>query len=83
MNINGNSLSTKDGTPERDFIHVYDLCRIHKKIYSYLENNKEILINCGSGTKYSVLEIIKGFERLTKKKFKLTCRAKNRQMRVC
>ena len=31
ININGNNLNTKDGTPERDFIHISDLCKIHEK----------------------------------------------------
>jgi len=33
ININGKNLETRDGTPERDFIHISDLCEIHKSIY--------------------------------------------------
>ena len=71
VNINGNKLNTKDGTPERDFVHIYDLCRIHKKINVYLNRNKKIIINCGTGIRYSVLEIIREFEKLTNQKFEI------------
>ena len=37
ININGRNFDTKDGTPERDFIHVSDLCKIHKETYEYLK----------------------------------------------
>ena len=41
INVNGNRHNKKDGTPERDFIHINDLCEIHQKILSYLNSNKE------------------------------------------
>lgn len=77
ININGKNFKTKDGTPERDFIHVNDLCRIHEKTFQYLFKKKYILINCGSGVRYSVLNIISAFEKKMKKKFKLTYKIKN------
>ena len=40
ININGKKFNTKDGTPERDFIHIKDLCEIHEKTYKYLNKNK-------------------------------------------
>ena len=76
VNINGNKLNTKDGTPERDFVHIYDLCRIHKKINVYLNRNKKIIINCGTGIRYSVLEIIREFEKSTNRKFKICYKKK-------
>jgi len=63
ININGNNFDTKDGTPERDFIHIKDLCEIHKKTYKYLAKNKRLILNCGSGLRYSVLEIVKAIEK--------------------
>jgi len=69
ININGKNLNTKDGTPERDFIHISDLCKIHKKVYKYLNTNKKIILNCGSGTRHSVLNVIKAFEKKIKRKF--------------
>ena len=59
FNINGKYLFTSDGTPERDYIHILDICRIHDKVISYLDSKKNIIINCGTGKKYSVLKIIK------------------------
>ena len=68
ITINGRNHKTKDGTPERDFIHVEDLCEIHKRIYMYLKKNRNIILNCGSGTRFSVLEIVREFEKMIKKK---------------
>jgi len=77
ININGKNLETRDGTPERDFIHISDLCEIHKSIYKYLNKNKKIVINCGSGKRFSVLKIIREFEKKIKKKFKITYKITN------
>jgi UDP-glucose 4-epimerase len=59
ININGNNFNTKDGTPERDFIHISDLAVIHAKVYKYLSKNKNIVLNCGSGSRYSVFKILR------------------------
>ena len=72
ININGKNFSTKDGTPERDFIHIYDLCAIHKKVYEHLQKNKKIILNCGSGIRYSVLNVVKAFEKKINRKFHIT-----------
>jgi len=77
ININGNKFNTKDGTPERDFIHIHDLCRIHEATFNYLKKNKKITLNCGSGKRFSVLEIVKNFEKLINKKFKITYKITN------
>ena len=77
INIHGNKLNTKDGTPERDFIHIHDLCRIHKKIYHYLNKNKKVIFNCGLGTRYSVLQIIREFEKSINQKFKISYKKNN------
>ena len=77
ININGKNLSTKDGTPERDFIHISDLCKIHYKAYKYLGTNRKIILNCGSGVRYSVLNVIKEFEKKLKKKFIITYKIVN------
>jgi len=77
ININGRNFNTKDGTPERDFIHISDLCKIHKKVYKYLNKNKKIILNCGSGTRYSVLGVVREFEKRIKRKFKITYKIKN------
>ena len=77
ININGNNLDTTDGTPERDFIHISDLCKIHKKTYDYLRKNKGIVLNCGSGLKYSVLEVVRAIEKNIKKKFRISYKITN------
>ncbi len=77
ININGNDLDTKDGTPERDFIHISDLCKIHEKTYKYLEKNKKILINCGSGKSYSVLNVVRAFEKKIERKIRISYKKKN------
>tara|TARA_B100000029_G_scaffold509958_1_gene600322 strand:- start:1897 stop:2853 length:957 start_codon:yes stop_codon:yes gene_type:complete len=78
ININGRKFETKDGTPERDFIHINDLCEIHEKAYKYLtKNKKKITLNCGSGIKYSVLDVVKEFEKNIKNKFKISYRITN------
>lgn len=77
ININGNKLNTIDGTPERDFIHISELCKIHKLIFLYLNKNNKIVLNCGSGFRYSVLQIIKGFEKYLKRKFKISYKVTN------
>ena len=77
ININGKNLNTKNGTPERDFIHIDDLCNIHMSAYKYLNGNKNIILNCGSGSKYSVLEVVKAFEKKINKKFYISYKIKN------
>lgn len=77
ININGKSFNTKDGTPERDFIHISDLCRIHKKTYEYLSKKRNVILNCGSGLRYSVLQIVKAFEKKINIKFRISYKITN------
>ncbi len=77
ININGKNFDTKDGTPERDFIHISDLCKIHERTYQYLIKNKKIVLNCGSGIRYSVLAVVRAFEKKIKKKFSISYKITN------
>ena len=77
ININGRNFNTKDGTPERDFIHMSDICNIHYKTYKYLTKNKRLVLNCGSGSKYSVLKIVRAFEKKIKRKFSISYKVTN------
>jgi UDP-glucose 4-epimerase len=64
--IYGNDYNTKDGTAERDYIHIEDLSYGHLSALKYLEykNNGLIdFINLGTGKGTSVLEIINGFKK--------------------
>lgn len=63
----GSDYETIDGTGVRDYIHVMDLADGHVKAIKYLsENNVNFkAINLGTGRGYSVLEIIKCFEKVS------------------
>ena len=64
LNIFGNDYNTKDGTGIRDYIHVVDLAKGHIKALEKIDNNKDIKIyNLGTGTGYSVLDMVKAFEK--------------------
>jgi UDP-glucose 4-epimerase len=72
INIYGSNYNTPDGTCIRDYIHVLDLADIHFKALNKIKkNNHSIILNCGYGKGYSVLEIVKSFEKVSKKKFKI------------
>lgn len=63
--IFGGDWNTKDGSPVRDYIHVYDLATAHiLALEKMLKNNKSININLGTGNGFSVLEIIKKVEEV-------------------
>ena len=50
---------TKDGTGVRDYVHVTDLAIAHLSSLEYLrKNSKNIILNLGSETGFSVLEIL-------------------------
>lgn len=62
LSVFGNDYPTHDGTGVRDYIHVVDLARGHVKALKYLENHNGIeAINLGTGTGYSVLDMVKAF----------------------
>jgi UDP-glucose 4-epimerase len=69
--IYGNTYNTADGTCVRDYIHVEDLAVAHINSLQYiLENNNSFMqsYNVGIGKGYSVLDIIKMMEFVSKKK---------------
>lgn len=67
INIYGNNYKTKDGTCIRDYIHVSDLADIHIKVLKKISKEKNsIILNCGYGKGYSVLDIIKIFKKIVK-----------------
>jgi UDP-glucose 4-epimerase len=62
--VYGGDYATSDGTGVRDYIHVVDLAEGHIKALEYLEKNKGVHVwNLGTGRGYSVIEIIRAFER--------------------
>ena len=66
LTIFGNDYPTADGTCTRDYIHVVDLAKGHVKAIDYILNNDKCceIFNLGTGTPYSVTEIIETFERV-------------------
>ena len=69
VSVFGNDYDTPDGTGVRDFIHVVDLALGHIKTLPKLFTNPGLVIyNLGTGIGYSVLEIIKEFEKASNKK---------------
>ena len=62
LSVFGNDYNTHDGTGVRDYIHVVDLALAHLKAVEYTERNVGIdYINIGTGTGYSVLDIVHAF----------------------
>ena len=65
LNIFGNDYDTKDGTGVRDYIHVVDLAKGHLKAIEKAATSKGVkYYNLGTGTGYSVLELVKTFEKV-------------------
>ncbi len=62
----GNDYNTPDGTGVRDYIHVVDLAMGHLRAIEKLnkENSGIYVYNLGTGTGYSVLDMIKAFEKV-------------------
>ena len=64
LTIFGNDWPTKDGTAIRDYIHVMDLAEGHVSALRFLNENKIITLNLGTGSGTSVLELLNTFERV-------------------
>ena len=65
MTVFGDDYPTPDGTGVRDYIHVVDLARGHVKAVEHLDDGCFIEpVNLGTGRGYSVLELIKTFEKV-------------------
>ena len=69
LSVYGKDYDTPDGTCVRDYIHVVDLSKAHVVALNRLlrkenQSNCEIF-NLGTGKGYSVLEVIKSFEKIS------------------
>ena len=62
LSVFGNDYPTPDGTGVRDYIHVVDLARGHVAALGYDKAGAEVF-NLGTGTGYSVLDMVKAFVR--------------------
>ncbi len=64
LDVYGTDYETPDGTCIRDYIHVSDLVRAHLDALRYLrEGGESVVLNCGYGEGYSVLEVIEAVKR--------------------
>ena len=69
LSVFGDDYDTPDGTGVRDYIHVCDLAAGHVAAIEYMMGHKgENVFNLGTGTGYSVLDMVKAFERVTGQK---------------
>ena len=67
IQIFGEDYNTKDGTCVRDYVHVCDLADAHMKAMEYLQKgNPSAIFNLGSGTGFSVKEVIEVARKVTK-----------------
>ncbi len=75
LSVFGDDYDTKDGTGVRDYIHVLDLADGHLKALDYLTDHDGVSVfNLGTGTGYSVLDMVHAFEKACGKKinYKIT-----------
>lgn len=65
LRVFGSDYPTPDGTGVRDYVHVSDLARAHADALDYLHRGDppSLTANLGTGRGYSVLEVIRAFER--------------------
>lgn len=72
LSVFGNDYDTPDGTGVRDYIHVVDLAKGHVKALEKIDKEHEglFIYNLGTGTGYSVLDMVKAFEKATGKEVK-------------
>ena len=65
LSVFGDDYDTPDGTGVRDYIHVVDLARGHVCAVNYARAHTGVeAVNLGTGTGYSVLDLVKTFERV-------------------
>ncbi len=64
LSVFGDDYDTPDGTGVRDYIHVVDLAKGHVKAIEYADKNEGTeIFNLGTGIGYSVLDVVKAFEK--------------------
>lgn len=72
LTIFGTDYETHDGSCVRDYIHIQDLAAAHSKALEYLcAHESSVALNLGTGSGYSVLEIIAHVQEITGKKIEI------------
>ncbi|MEE6484411.1 hypothetical protein FKM82_013860 [Ascaphus truei] len=77
LNVFGNDYNTPDGTGVRDYIHIVDLAKGHIAALKKLETSEGCKVyNLGTGTGYSVLQMVKAMEKASGKevRYKIAAR---------
>ncbi|MCR6686405.1 UDP-glucose 4-epimerase GalE [Pseudoxanthomonas sp.] len=75
LNVFGNGYPTPDGTCVRDYVHVEDLASAHVLALNYLDQNQGThAFNLGSGTGFSVMDVIRTAERVTGRQARISPR---------
>lgn len=65
LSVFGNDYDTPDGTGVRDYIHVVDLAKGHlKALEKALKDEGVFYYNLGTGTGYSVLDLVNNYEKV-------------------
>ena len=74
LSVFGNDYDTRDGTGIRDYIHVTDLVDGHLRAHEVLAGGSApsncFAVNLGTGNGYSVLEMVRAFERASNKEIR-------------
>ncbi|MBK7884518.1 MAG: UDP-glucose 4-epimerase GalE [Chitinophagaceae bacterium] len=80
MQVFGTDYPTKDGSCVRDYIHVSDIAHAHTLALNFLIDKKNDsnckIFNLGTGNGYTVLEVIKSFEKISNTKLNYTLGAR-------
>ena len=63
VQVFGDDYNTPDGTGVRDYIHVVDLAKGHVAVIDHIDEPGVFTYNLGTGHGYSVLEVIKAYEK--------------------
>jgi UDP-glucose 4-epimerase len=74
LSVFGNDYETRDGTCVRDYVHVHDLAVAHVLALRYLQEHAGAHhFNLGSGSGYTVMEIIEAARKVTGRPISFTC----------
>jgi len=66
LRVFGSDYDTPDGTAIRDYVHIADLAEAHQLALAHLRGGGDSqLLNLGTGTGYSVLEVISAVRRVS------------------
>lgn len=71
ISVFGTDYPTKDGTCVRDYIHVSDLADAHVLALEALDGHDKLIYNLGTGTGFSVRQVIEAAQRVTGKTIKV------------